>query len=92
MISATNLMCSCLVSRFTTEKLKYSFWLLGFMWFILTLKKMSKYQFNQYAWTHMILLMENAIDQVISKKDLGGFHWCIICHNVLRLCDHVFIH
>ncbi|KAJ6836012.1 phosphatidate cytidylyltransferase [Iris pallida] len=32
----------------------------------------------------------NAIDQVISKKELGGFHWSIICHNVLCLCDHVF--
>ncbi|KAJ6810524.1 phosphatidate cytidylyltransferase [Iris pallida] len=91
MISATNLMCSRLVSSFTTEKLKHSFWLLGFMWFILTLKKkMYKYQFSQYAWTHDPPY-SNAIDQVISKN-LGGFHWSIICHNVLCLCDHVFIH
>ncbi|KAF1895229.1 hypothetical protein Lal_00043874 [Lupinus albus] len=36
----------------------YSLYISGFMWFILTLKKkMYKYQFGQYAWTHMILIV-----------------------------------
>ncbi|KAJ6814410.1 phosphatidate cytidylyltransferase [Iris pallida] len=74
MISATNLMCSRLVSSFTTEKLKHSFWLLGFMWFILTLKKkMYKYQFSQYAWTHMILLTVTPLIKLSPKKTWEGF-------------------
>uniref|UniRef100_A0A0E0QXK5 Phosphatidate cytidylyltransferase n=1 Tax=Oryza rufipogon TaxID=4529 RepID=A0A0E0QXK5_ORYRU len=36
----------------------YFLYIAGFVWFILTLKKKAyKYQFSQYAWTHMILLM-----------------------------------
>ncbi|GMN46909.1 hypothetical protein TIFTF001_016080 [Ficus carica] len=36
----------------------YFLYIAGFMWFILTLKKkMYKYQFGQYAWTHMILIV-----------------------------------
>ncbi|CAN4116549.1 unnamed protein product [Withania somnifera] len=49
-----------LVSRFLKYHMVtcYFFYIAGFMWFILTLKKkMYKYQFSQYAWTHMILIV-----------------------------------
>lgn len=36
----------------------YFLYIAGFIWFILTLKKkMYKYQFGQFAWTHMILIV-----------------------------------
>ena len=36
----------------------YFLYIVGFVWFILSLKKkMYKYQFGQYAWTHMILIV-----------------------------------
>ncbi|KAI7757567.1 hypothetical protein M8C21_016458 [Ambrosia artemisiifolia] len=36
----------------------YFLYITGFVWFILSLKKkLYKYQFGQYAWTHMILIV-----------------------------------
>ncbi|MBA0846205.1 hypothetical protein Goarm_022837 [Gossypium armourianum] len=62
-----------LVNTITSDKFLYQFvcslikyhmaicyfsYIAGFIWFILTLKKkMYKYQFGQYAWTHMILIV-----------------------------------
>ncbi|CAN6443217.1 unnamed protein product [Victoria cruziana] len=49
-----------LVSSFIKYQLFicYFLYISGFVWFILTLKmKMYKYQFGQFAWTHMILLV-----------------------------------
>ncbi|KAJ4849377.1 hypothetical protein Tsubulata_043059, partial [Turnera subulata] len=47
-----------------------------FMWFILTLKKkMYKYQFGQYAWTHMILIVVFTQSAFTLANILGQFQW-----------------
>jgi phosphatidate cytidylyltransferase len=51
-------------------------WASGFMWFILTLKKkMYKYQFGQYAWTHMILIVVFAQSSFTVANIFEGIFW-----------------
>lgn len=48
----------------------------GFMWFILTLKKkMYKYQFGQYAWTHMILIVVFTQSSFTVANIFEGIFW-----------------
>jgi hypothetical protein len=48
----------------------------GFVWFIVTLKKKAyKYQFSQYAWTHMILLMVFAQSSFTVANIFDGIFW-----------------
>lgn len=48
----------------------------GFMWFILTLKKKRyKYQFGQYAWTHMILIVVFTQSSFTVANIFEGIFW-----------------
>ncbi|CAA6658734.1 unnamed protein product [Spirodela intermedia] len=63
----------------------YFLYIAGFVWFILTLKKkMYKYQFGQYAWTHMILfgclLSPLLLLQIYSKEFSGNFSLYILAN------------
>ncbi|KAK8952927.1 Phosphatidate cytidylyltransferase [Platanthera guangdongensis] len=54
----------------------YSLYIAGFVWFIVTLKKrMYQYQFIQYAWTHMILLMVFAQSSFTVANIFEGIFW-----------------
>jgi phosphatidate cytidylyltransferase len=54
----------------------YFLYIAGFVWFILTLKKKAyKYQFSQYAWTHMILLMVFAQSSFTVANIYEGMFW-----------------
>ena len=68
----------------------------GFMWFILTLKKkMYKYQFGQYAWTHMILIVVFTQSSFTVANIFEGIFWYIceleiLCFSVYLLKSHSF--
>lgn len=48
----------------------------GFVWFIVTLKKkMYKYQFSQYAWTHMILIVVFTQSSFTAANIFEGIFW-----------------
>ncbi|MQL70524.1 hypothetical protein Taro_002853, partial [Colocasia esculenta] len=80
-----------LVNTVTTDKLLYRLisgiikyqmficyflYIAGFVWFILTLKKkMYKYQFGQYAWTHMILFWVFAQSSFAVANIFEGIFW-----------------
>lgn len=54
----------------------YFLYVAGFVWFILTLKKkMYKYQFGQYAWTHMILFLVFAQSAFTVANIFEGIFW-----------------
>ncbi|KAL8026377.1 hypothetical protein ABFX02_14G022700 [Erythranthe guttata] len=54
----------------------YFLYIAGFMWFILTLKKkMYKYQFGQYAWTHMILIVVFTQSSFTVANIFEGIFW-----------------
>ncbi|MED6188164.1 Phosphatidate cytidylyltransferase 2 [Stylosanthes scabra] len=54
----------------------YALYISGFMWFILTLKKkMYKYQFGQYAWTHMILIVVFGQSSFTVASIFEGIFW-----------------
>lgn len=54
----------------------YFLYVAGFVWFILTLKKkMYKYQFGQYAWTHMILFLVFAQSSFTVANIFEGIFW-----------------
>lgn len=54
----------------------YFLYLAGFVWFILTLKKKTyKYQFSQYAWTHMILFIVFAQSSFTVGNIFEGIFW-----------------
>ena len=60
----------------------------GFMWFILTLKKkMYKYQFGQYAWTHMILIVVFTQSSFTVANIFEGIFWYYELHiSHLSIC------
>uniref|UniRef100_M4F0B3 Phosphatidate cytidylyltransferase n=1 Tax=Brassica campestris TaxID=3711 RepID=M4F0B3_BRACM len=59
----------------------YLLYIIGFMWFILTLKKkMYKYQFGQYAWTHMILIVVFTQSSFTVANIFEGI-FCILNYN-----------
>ncbi|XVE87696.1 hypothetical protein DITRI_Ditri19aG0008200 [Diplodiscus trichospermus] len=57
----------------------YFLYIAGFMWFILSLKKkMYKYQFGQYAWTHMILIVVFTQSSFTVANIFEGIFWFLL--------------
>ncbi|KAL8515620.1 hypothetical protein ACS0TY_014349 [Phlomoides rotata] len=66
----------------------YSLYIAGFMWFILTLKKkMYKYQFSQYAWTHMILIVVFTQSSFTVANIFEGIFWFLIPASLIIIND-----
>ncbi|KAG9134283.1 hypothetical protein Leryth_020028 [Lithospermum erythrorhizon] len=67
-----------LVSKFIKYHMVtcYFLYIAGFMWFILSLKKkLYKYQFGQYAWTHMILIVVFTQSSFTVANIFEGIFW-----------------
>ncbi|THG21531.1 hypothetical protein TEA_018543 [Camellia sinensis var. sinensis] len=59
-----------------------------FMWFILTLKKkMYKYQFSQYAWTHMILIVVSTQASFTVANIFEGIFWFLLPASLIVIND-----
>ncbi|EEC66737.1 hypothetical protein OsI_33080 [Oryza sativa Indica Group] len=66
----------------------YFLYIAGFVWFILTLKKKAyKYQFSQYAWTHMILLMVFAQSSFTVANIYEGMFWFLLPASLIAIND-----
>lgn len=66
----------------------YSLYIAGFMWFILTLKKkMYKYQFGQYAWTHMILIVVFTQSSFTVANIFEGIFWFLLPATLIVIND-----
>ncbi|CAK7351585.1 unnamed protein product [Dovyalis caffra] len=66
----------------------YSLYISGFMWFILTLKKkMYKYQFGQYAWTHMILIVVFTQSSFTVANIFEGIFWFLLPATLIVIND-----
>ncbi|KAK8918346.1 Phosphatidate cytidylyltransferase [Platanthera zijinensis] len=66
----------------------YSLYIAGFVWFIVTLKKrMYQYQFIQYAWTHMILLMVFAQSSFTVANIFEGIFWFLLPASLIIFND-----
>lgn len=66
----------------------YFLYIAGFMWFILTLKKkMYKYQFGQYAWTHMILIVVFTQSSFIVGNIFEGIFWFLLPASLIVIND-----
>ncbi|GAB4846092.1 phosphatidate cytidylyltransferase [Ancistrocladus abbreviatus] len=66
----------------------YFLYIAGFMWFILTLKtKMYKYQFGQYAWTHMILIVVFTQSSFIAANIFEGIFWFLLPATLIAVND-----
>ncbi|KAJ0971420.1 hypothetical protein J5N97_019379 [Dioscorea zingiberensis] len=66
----------------------YFLYIAGFVWFILTLKKkMYKYQFRQYAWTHMILLLVFAQSSFTVANIYEGIFWFLLPASLIVIND-----
>ncbi|KAG8088356.1 hypothetical protein GUJ93_ZPchr0010g10473 [Zizania palustris] len=66
----------------------YFLYIAGFVWFILTLKKKAyKYQFSQYAWTHMILLMVFAQSSFTVANIYEGIFWFLLPASLIAIND-----
>ncbi|MFS7940753.1 putative phosphatidate cytidylyltransferase [Helianthus anomalus] len=66
----------------------YFLYIAGFMWFILTLKKkMYKYQFSQYAWTHMILIVVFAQSSFTAANIFEGIFWFLLPASLIAIND-----
>lgn len=66
----------------------YSLYITGFMWFILTLKaKMYKYQFSQYAWTHMILIVVFTQSSFTAANIFEGIFWFLLPASLIAIND-----
>ncbi|KAF8409641.1 hypothetical protein HHK36_005719 [Tetracentron sinense] len=66
----------------------YFLYIAGFMWFILTLKKkMYKYQFGQYAWTHMILFVVFAQSSLTVANIFEGVFWFLLPASLIVIND-----
>ncbi|KAJ8531483.1 hypothetical protein K7X08_026917 [Anisodus acutangulus] len=79
-----------LVSRFVKYHMVtcYFFYIAGFMWFILTLKKkMYKYQFSQYAWTHMILIVVFTQSAFTVANIFEGIFWFLLPASLIVIND-----
>nr|GME07480.1 phosphatidate cytidylyltransferase 1 [Ipomoea batatas] len=58
------------------------------MWFILTLKKkMYKYQFGQYAWTHMILIVVFTQSSFTVANIFEGIFWFLLPASLIVIND-----
>ncbi|XP_060187410.1 phosphatidate cytidylyltransferase 1 [Lycium barbarum] len=79
-----------LVSKFVKYHMVtcYFFYIAGFMWFILTLKKkMYKYQFSQYAWTHMILIVVFTQSAFTVANIFEGIFWFLLPASLIVIND-----
>ncbi|KAL2508626.1 Phosphatidate cytidylyltransferase 2 [Forsythia ovata] len=79
-----------LVSRFIKYHMVtcYFLYIAGFMWFILTLKKkMYKYQFSQYAWTHMILIVVFTQSSFTVANIFEGIFWFLLPVSLIVIND-----
>ncbi|KAL5713517.1 phosphatidate cytidylyltransferase [Ranunculus cassubicifolius] len=66
----------------------YSLYIAGFMVFILTLKKrMYKYQFGQYAWTHMILIVVFTQSSFTVLNIFEGIFWFLLPASLIVIND-----
>lgn len=66
----------------------YSLYISGFVWFILTLKKkMYKYQFSQYAWTHMILFVVFTQSSFTVANIFEGIFWFLLPASLIVIND-----
>lgn len=66
----------------------YFLYISGFVWFILTLKKkMYKYQFSQYAWTHMILIVVFAQSSFTVASIFEGIFWFLLPASLIVIND-----
>ncbi|CAN1340044.1 Phosphatidate cytidylyltransferase 2 [Linum perenne] len=66
----------------------YFLYIAGFVWFILTLKKkMYKYQFGQYAWTHMILIVVFAQSAFTVANIFEGIFWFLLPASLIAVND-----
>ncbi|XP_042027406.1 phosphatidate cytidylyltransferase 1-like isoform X3 [Salvia splendens] len=66
----------------------YFLYIAGFMWFILTLKKkMYKYQFSQYAWTHMILIVVFTQSAFTVANIFEGIFWFLLPASLIVIND-----
>ncbi|KAK1285185.1 Phosphatidate cytidylyltransferase [Acorus calamus] len=66
----------------------YLLYIIGFVWFILSLKKkMYKYQFGQYAWTHMILLLVFAQTSFTVANIYEGIFWFLLPASLIVIND-----
>ncbi|KAJ1285472.1 hypothetical protein BS78_03G282100 [Paspalum vaginatum] len=66
----------------------YFLYIAGFVWFILTLKKKTyKYQFKQYAWTHMILLTVFAQSSFTVANIFEGIFWFLLPASLIVIND-----
>ncbi|GAB4858084.1 phosphatidate cytidylyltransferase, variant 2 [Ancistrocladus abbreviatus] len=66
----------------------YFLYIAGFMWFILTLKKkMYKYQFGQFAWTHMILIVVFTQSSFTVANIFEGIFWFLLPASLIVIND-----
>ncbi|KAH9620131.1 hypothetical protein KSS87_001275 [Heliosperma pusillum] len=66
----------------------YFLYIAGFMWFILSLKKkMYKYQFGQYAWTHMILIVVFTQSSFTVANIFEGMFWFLLPASLIVIND-----
>ncbi|XP_078429588.1 phosphatidate cytidylyltransferase 1-like isoform X1 [Wolffia australiana] len=66
----------------------YFLYIAGFVWFILTLKKkMYKYQFGQYAWTHMIVFWVFAQSSFAVANIFEGIFWFLLPASLIVIND-----
>ncbi|XP_076881567.1 phosphatidate cytidylyltransferase 1-like [Bidens hawaiensis] len=92
-----------LVNTVTTDKLLYKIvanlikyhmvtcyflYIASFVWFILSLKKkMYKYQFGQYAWTHMILIVVFTQSSFTVANIFEGIFWFLLPASLIVIND-----
>ncbi|XP_076938072.1 phosphatidate cytidylyltransferase 1-like [Bidens hawaiensis] len=62
----------------------YFLYIAGFMWFILTL---NKYQFSQYAWTHMILIVVFTKSAFTAANIFEGIFWFLLPAALIAIND-----
>lgn len=68
----------------------YFAYIAGMMWFILSLKKkMYKYQFGQYAWTHMILIVVFVQSSFTVANIFEGIFWFLLPASLIAVNDVV---
>ncbi|KVH96897.1 Phosphatidate cytidylyltransferase [Cynara cardunculus var. scolymus] len=66
----------------------YFLYIVGFVWFILSLKKkMYKYQFGQYAWTHMILIVVFTQSSFTVANIFEGIFWFLLPASLIVIND-----
>ncbi|KAK4714945.1 hypothetical protein R3W88_020852 [Solanum pinnatisectum] len=66
----------------------YFLYIAGLVWFILTLKKKTyKYQFGQYAWTHMVLFVVFTQSSFTVANIFEGIFWFLLPASLIATND-----